>query len=163
MVAGPEPRREHLEVLEVRAGITGRLHAVLFEDARNVVGGNPQFGRSVATALEFLRRKICDFFAKFVRANGRQPDRRVSAAGNTQTARATSAGARIENPFDFENPFLYLKRMKTEISFCPTCAGKLDVAEDDQFQCEDCETKFYIQIAEEGDDDDEDEEEEDDV
>jgi len=50
--------------------------------------------------------------------------------------------------------------MKTDISFCPTCAGKLDVAEDDQFQCEDCETKFYIQIAEEGDDDDDDEEEE---
>ena len=66
----------------------------------------------------------------------------------------------VENPFDFENTFLYLKRMKTEISFCPTCAGKLDVAEDDQFQCEDCETKFYIQIAEEGDGDDDEEEEE---
>jgi len=52
--------------------------------------------------------------------------------------------------------------MKTEISFCPTCAGKLDVAEDDQFQCEDCETKFYIQIAEEGEDDEEDDEEEED-
>ena len=67
--------------------------------------------------------------------------------------------AAVENPFDFENTFLYLKRMKTEISFCPTCAGKLDVAEDDQFECEDCETKFYIQIAEEGDSDDEEEEE----
>ena len=49
--------------------------------------------------------------------------------------------------------------MKTEISFCPTCAGKLDVAEDDQFECEDCETKFYISIAEEGDSDDDEEEE----
>jgi tRNA(Ile2) C34 agmatinyltransferase TiaS len=68
--------------------------------------------------------------------------------------------ANLEKPFDFENTFLYLKRMKTEISFCPTCAGKLDVAEDDQFECEDCETKFYIQIAEEGDGDDEEEEEE---
>jgi len=51
--------------------------------------------------------------------------------------------------------------MKTEISFCPTCAGKLDVADDDQFQCEDCETKFYIQIADEGDDDDDDDEDDD--
>jgi uncharacterized protein YbaR (Trm112 family) len=50
--------------------------------------------------------------------------------------------------------------MKTEISFCPACAGKLDVAEDDQFECEDCETKFYIQIADEGDSDDEDEDDE---
>jgi len=65
----------------------------------------------------------------------------------------------VENPFDFKNAFLYLKRMKTEISFCPTCAGKLDVAEDDQFECEDCETKFYISIAEEGDSDDDEEEE----
>lgn len=64
-----------------------------------------------------------------------------------------------ENPFDFGKSILYLNRMKTEISFCPTCAGKLDVAEDDQFQCEDCETKFYIQIAEEGDDEDDDDEE----
>jgi len=66
----------------------------------------------------------------------------------------------VEKAFDFENTFLYLKRMKMEISFCPTCAGKLDVAEDDQFECEDCETKFYIQIAEEGDGDEEEEEEE---
>ena len=69
------------------------------------------------------------------------------------------AFAILEKGFDFENTFLYLKRMKTEISFCPTCAGKLDVAEDDQFECEDCETKFYIQIAEKGDGDDEEEEE----
>ena len=67
-----------------------------------------------------------------------------------------------ENPFDFRKSILYLNRMKTEISFCPTCAGKLDVAEDDQFQCEDCETKFYIQIAEEGEDDEEDEDDDED-
>ena len=75
----------------------------------------------------------------------------------------TSLKARAsENPFDFGKSILYLNRMKTEISFCPTCAGKLDVADDDQFQCEDCETKFYIQIADEGDDDDDDEEDDDD-
>ena len=68
-------------------------------------------------------------------------------------------GPIAENPFDFENTFLYLNPMKTDISFCPTCAGKLDVAEDDQFECEDCETKFYISIAEEGDDEDKEEEE----
>ena len=45
--------------------------------------------------------------------------------------------------------------MKTEISFCPLCAGKLDAAEDEQFVCEDCETSFFIQVAEEDEDDDE--------
>ena len=50
--------------------------------------------------------------------------------------------------------------MKTEISFCPRCAGKLDANEDEQFVCEDCETQFFIQVVEEGDADDEDEEEE---
>ena len=48
--------------------------------------------------------------------------------------------------------------MKTEISFCPACAGKLDAADDDQFECEDCEMKFFIQIADEGDKDEDDEE-----
>jgi hypothetical protein len=52
--------------------------------------------------------------------------------------------------------------MKTEISFCPLCAGKLDANDDEQFTCEDCESKFFIQLVEEGDDEDEDEEEEDD-
>ena len=47
--------------------------------------------------------------------------------------------------------------MKTDISFCPMCAGKLDAGEDEQFVCEDCETSFFIQVAE-GDEDDEDEE-----
>ena len=80
-------------------------------------------------------------------------------ANNGMKSLFTAVGI-VENPFDFKNAFLYLKRMKTEISFCPTCAGKLDVAEDDQFECEDCETKFYIQIAEEGEEDEDDEEEE---
>jgi len=55
--------------------------------------------------------------------------------------------------------------MKTDISFCPLCAGKLEAGDDEQFTCEDCESKFFIQIVEDGDDeddedDDEDEEEE---
>jgi hypothetical protein len=49
--------------------------------------------------------------------------------------------------------------MKTEISFCPLCAGKLDAGDDEQFACEDCESQFFIQVVEEGDADDEDEEE----
>ena len=51
--------------------------------------------------------------------------------------------------------------MKTEISFCPLCAGKLDGADDEQFSCEDCESKFFIQLVEEGDEDEEEEEDED--
>jgi len=52
--------------------------------------------------------------------------------------------------------------MKTDISFCPVCAGKLDAADDEQFTCEDCEMKFFIQLVEGDDEDEEDEEEEDD-
>ena len=55
-----------------------------------------------------------------------------------------------------------LKSMKTEISFCPLCGGKLDVNEDEQFVCEDCESQFFIQVVEEGDSDDEDEDEDED-
>jgi hypothetical protein len=51
--------------------------------------------------------------------------------------------------------------MKTDISFCPVCAGKLEAADDEQFTCEDCESKFFIQLVE-GDDDDEDEDEDED-
>jgi hypothetical protein len=52
--------------------------------------------------------------------------------------------------------------MKTKISFCPLCAATLEATDDDQFECEDCEKKFFIQIAEdEEDEEDEDEEEED--
>ena len=47
--------------------------------------------------------------------------------------------------------------MKTEISFCPLCAGKLDEGEDEQFVCEDCESQFFIQVVDEGDIDDEEE------
>jgi len=52
--------------------------------------------------------------------------------------------------------------MKTDISFCPVCAGKLDAADDEQFTCEDCESKFFIQLVEGDDDEDEDEEEDED-
>ena len=52
--------------------------------------------------------------------------------------------------------------MKTEISFCPLCAGKLDAGDDEQFTCDDCESKFFIQLVEEGDEDDDEEKEEDD-
>jgi len=52
--------------------------------------------------------------------------------------------------------------MKTHISFCPLCAGKLDAGDDEQFTCDDCESKFFIQVVEEGDDEDDDEEEDED-
>ena len=50
--------------------------------------------------------------------------------------------------------------MKTEISFCPLCAGKLDAGDDEQFICEDCETQFFIQVVDVDEDDEEEEEEE---
>ena len=50
--------------------------------------------------------------------------------------------------------------MKTDISFCPMCAGKLEAGDEDQFVCEECESQFLIEILEEGDADDEEEEEE---
>ena len=50
--------------------------------------------------------------------------------------------------------------MKTDISFCPVCAGKLDAGEDEQFNCEECESRFFIQIVDTEDEDkDEDEDE----
>jgi hypothetical protein len=51
--------------------------------------------------------------------------------------------------------------MKTEISFCPLCAGKLDGGDEEQFTCDDCESKFFIQLVEEGDEDEDEDEEED--
>lgn len=49
--------------------------------------------------------------------------------------------------------------MKTDISFCPMCAGKLEAGDEDQFVCEECESQFLIEVLEEGDaDEDEDEE-----
>ena len=50
--------------------------------------------------------------------------------------------------------------MKTDISFCPVCAGKLEAGDDEQFTCEDCELKFFIQVVE-GDDEEDDDEDED--
>lgn len=50
--------------------------------------------------------------------------------------------------------------MSTEISFCPSCAGKLDTGKDERYICDDCETHFFIQVVSE--DDDEEEEDEDD-
>jgi len=52
--------------------------------------------------------------------------------------------------------------MKTEISFCPLCAGKLDGGDDEQFKCDDCESKFFIQVVEKGDDDEDEEDEDED-
>jgi Zn-finger nucleic acid-binding protein len=54
--------------------------------------------------------------------------------------------------------------MSVEISFCPLCAGKLDSGNNDKFVCDDCETRFLIQVVEDDDDeeDEEDEEDEDD-
>ena len=52
--------------------------------------------------------------------------------------------------------------MSVEISFCPLCAGKLDSGNNDKFVCDDCETRFLIQVVDEEDDDDEEDGEEDD-
>jgi hypothetical protein len=52
--------------------------------------------------------------------------------------------------------------MSVEISFCPLCAGKLDSGNNDKFVCDDCETRFLIQVVEEDDDDDDEEEDEED-
>ena len=52
--------------------------------------------------------------------------------------------------------------MSVEISFCPLCAGKLDSGNNDKFVCDDCETRFLIQVVDEDDDEEEDEEDEDD-
>lgn len=55
--------------------------------------------------------------------------------------------------------------MSTEISFCPSCAGKLDSGNDERYICDDCETHFFIQVVsvddEDEDEDDEDEDEDD--
>ena len=51
--------------------------------------------------------------------------------------------------------------MSVEISFCPLCAGKLDSGNNDKFVCDDCETRFLIQVIDEDDDDDDEDEEED--
>ena len=53
--------------------------------------------------------------------------------------------------------------MRSNISFCPLCAGKLEADEDDdQFRCLECESQFLIQLVEEDEDEDEDEEEDED-
>jgi hypothetical protein len=52
--------------------------------------------------------------------------------------------------------------MSVEISFCPLCAGKLDSGNSNKFVCDDCETRFLIQVVDEDDDEEEDEEDEDD-
>jgi len=50
--------------------------------------------------------------------------------------------------------------MSTEVSFCPLCAGKLDSEKDDRFVCDDCETRFFIQVVDEEDDEDDEDEDE---
>lgn len=52
--------------------------------------------------------------------------------------------------------------MSVEISFCPLCAGKLDSGSNEKFVCDDCETRFLIQVVDEDDDEEDDEEDEDD-
>ena len=49
--------------------------------------------------------------------------------------------------------------MSVEISFCPLCAGKLDSGNNDKFVCDDCETRFLIQVVDEDDEEDEEDEE----
>ena len=51
--------------------------------------------------------------------------------------------------------------MSVEISFCPLCAGKLDSGNNNKFVCDDCETRFLIQVVDEDDEDDDDEDDED--
>jgi len=52
--------------------------------------------------------------------------------------------------------------MSVEISFCPLCAGKLDSGNNNKFVCDDCETRFLIQVVDEDDEDDEEDEEDED-
>ena len=52
--------------------------------------------------------------------------------------------------------------MSVEISFCPLCAGKLDSGNNDKFVCDDCETRFLIQVVDEDDDEEEEDEEDED-
>ena len=52
--------------------------------------------------------------------------------------------------------------MSVEISFCPLCAGKLDSGNNNKFVCDDCETRFLIQVVDEDDEDEEEDEEEED-
>ena len=52
--------------------------------------------------------------------------------------------------------------MSVEISFCPLCAGKLDSGNNNKFVCDDCETRFLIQVVDEDDEDEEEDEEDDD-
>ena len=52
--------------------------------------------------------------------------------------------------------------MSVEISFCPLCAGKLDSGNNDTFVCDDCETRFLIQVVDEDDDEEDEEEDEED-
>jgi len=49
--------------------------------------------------------------------------------------------------------------MSVEISFCPLCAGKLDSENHDKFLCDECETRFLIQVVDDDDDEDEEDEE----
>jgi hypothetical protein len=51
--------------------------------------------------------------------------------------------------------------MSVEISFCPLCAGKLDSGNNHKFVCDDCETRFLIQVVDEDDEDDEEDDEDD--
>ena len=52
--------------------------------------------------------------------------------------------------------------MSIEISFCPLCAGKLDSGNNNKFVCDDCETRFLIQVVDEDDEDEEEDEEDED-
>lgn len=52
--------------------------------------------------------------------------------------------------------------MSVEISFCPLCAGKLDSGNNNKFVCDDCETRFLIQVVDEDDEDEEEDEEDED-
>jgi len=52
--------------------------------------------------------------------------------------------------------------MSVEISFCPLCAGKLDSGNNEKFVCDDCETRFLIQVVDEDDDEEEEDEEDED-
>ena len=52
--------------------------------------------------------------------------------------------------------------MSVEISFCPLCAGKLDSGNNNKFVCDDCETRFQIQVVDEDDDEEEEDEEDED-
>src|SRR4051812_621236 len=68
---GAKSRREHLEILEVGAVVSGGFYTVLPEGSRNEVRSNLQLGSAVTSSLEFLRCQIGHLVTKIAFADRR--------------------------------------------------------------------------------------------